>query len=48
LQDILTTAANANRAKRIAEMRRIRAMSPPLPPGAPLAEKLIRADRNSR
>jgi plasmid stability protein len=48
LRDILAEAAKPSRAERLEEMRRIRAMSLPLPPGAPLAEDLIREDRDSR
>jgi plasmid stability protein len=48
LRDILAEAAKPSRAERLEEMRRIRAMSPPLSPGAPLAEDLIREDRDSR
>jgi antitoxin FitA len=48
LRDILAEAAKPSRAERLGEMRRIRAMSPPLPPGAPLAKDLIREDRDSR
>lgn len=48
LRDLLTEAARPSRAEIIEEMRRVRAMSPPLPPGAPLAEDLIREDRDSR
>ncbi len=48
LRDILAEAAKPSRTERLEEMRRIRAMSPPLPPRAPLAEDLIREDRDSR
>lgn len=48
LRDLLTAAARPSRAELIEEFRRIRALSPPLPPGAPLAEDLIREDRDSR
>lgn len=48
LRDILAEAAKPSRTERLEEMRRIRAMSPPLPPGALLAEDLIREDRDSR
>lgn len=48
LRDVLTEAAKPSRAEVIAELRRIREMSPPLQPGAPLAEDLIREDRDSR
>ena len=36
------------RAEVLAEVDLIRAMTPPRPPGAPLAEDLIREDRNIR
>jgi len=48
LRDVLTEAAKPSRAELVAELARCRAMSPPLPPGAPLAEDLIREDRDSR
>ena len=48
LRDILTEAARPSRAELLAELDRIRAMTPPHPPGAPLAEDLIREDRDSR
>lgn len=48
LREVLAEAAKPSRAERIDEMRRIRAMSPMLPPGAPSAEELIREDRDSR
>jgi len=48
LRDILTQAARPSRAELKAELKQIRAMSPPLPPGAPTAEELIREDRDSR
>jgi antitoxin FitA len=48
LRDVLADAAKPSRSERLAEMQRIRAMSPPLPPDAPLAEDLIREDRDSR
>lgn len=48
LRDVLTEAAKPSRAEVVEELRRIRALSPPLPPGAPLAEDLIREDRDSR
>jgi plasmid stability protein len=48
LRDVLTEAARPSRAEVLAEVDRIRAMTPPRPPGAPLAEDLIREDRNSR
>lgn len=48
LREILTEAANPSRADVIEELARWRALSPPLPVGAPLAEELIRDDRDSR
>ncbi len=48
LRDILTEAAKPSRVEVIEELARGRALSPPLPPGAPLAEDLIRDDRDSR
>ena len=48
LRDVLTEAARPSRAELVAELARYRAMSPPLPPGAPLAEDLIREDRDAR
>jgi plasmid stability protein len=48
LRDVLTEAAKPSRAEVIEELRRIRELSPPLPPGAPLAEDLIREDRDRR
>ena len=48
LREILTEAATPSRADVIEELARGRALSPPLPAGAPLAEDLIRNDRDSR
>ena len=48
LRDVLTEAAKPSRAEVLAEVDRIRAMTPPRPLGAPLAEDLIREDRDSR
>jgi plasmid stability protein len=48
LRDVLTEAARPSRAEVLAEVDRIRAMTPPRPPDAPLAEDLIREDRDSR
>jgi len=48
LRDVLTKAAKPSRAEVIAELDRIRAMTTPHPPGAPLAEDLIREDRDNR
>jgi Plasmid stability protein len=47
-REILTEAVNPSRADVIEEQARWRAISPPLTPGAPLAEDLIRDDRDSR
>lgn len=46
LRDILAEAAKPSRTELVEEMRRIRAMSPPLPPGSPRAEDLIREIRD--
>lgn len=48
LRDVLTEAAKPSRAEVVAELARCRAMSPPLPPGAPLAEDIIREMRDTR
>ena len=50
LREILTQAARPNRAELLAEVERIRAMTPPPKPGVkyPSAEELIREDRDSR
>lgn len=48
LRDVLTEAAKPSRAELLAELDRIGAMTPPHPPGAPLAEDLIREDRDNR
>ncbi|QNT70450.1 FitA-like ribbon-helix-helix domain-containing protein [Defluviicoccus vanus] len=48
LREILTEAAIPSRAEVIEELARGRSLSPPLPAGAPLAEDLIRDDRDSR
>jgi|APFre7841882630_1041343.scaffolds.fasta_scaffold257443_2 plasmid stability protein len=55
LREILTAAAKSsferpNREELLKELERIRAMTPPHPPGTtfPLAEDLIREDRDSR
>ena len=46
LRDVLTDAAKPSRAERLDRLRRIQALTPP---GAhPLAEDLIRQDRDSR
>ena len=50
LRDLLTEAANSGRAELIAELERIRAMTPARRPGVayPTAEQLIREDRDTR
>lgn len=48
LRDILVAAADGAKSELLENLRRIRAMSPPLPTGAPLAEELIREDRDTR
>jgi antitoxin FitA len=50
LRDLLTEAAKPSRAELIAELERIRAMTPPRKPGAtyPTAQQLIREDRDTR
>jgi len=48
LRDVLTEAAKPSRADLLAELDRIRAMTPPHPPGSPLAEDLIREGRDNR
>ena len=50
LRDLLTEAAKPSRAELIADLERIRAMTPPREPGVtyPTAEQLIREDRDSR
>lgn len=50
LRDLLTEAARPSRAELLAEIERIRAMTPPRQPGVnyPTAEQLIREDRDSR
>jgi antitoxin FitA len=48
LRDVLTEAAKPSRAELLAELDRIRAMTPPHPPGSPLAEDLIREGRDNR
>lgn len=48
LREILAAAAQSTRAERVEEMRRIRAMSPPLASGMPLAQDLVREDRDGR
>jgi antitoxin FitA len=50
LREILTAAARPSRAEMLAEVDRIRAMTPPTKPGVryPSAEEMIREDRDSR
>ena len=50
LRDLLTEAAKPSRAEMLAELARIRAMTPPRQPGAtyPTAEQLLREDRDAR
>jgi plasmid stability protein len=50
LRDLLTDGAKPSRAELLAELERIRAMTPPRAPGVtyPTAEQLIREDRDTR
>lgn len=50
LRDLLTEAANPSRAELIADLDRIRAITPGRRPGVtyPTAEQLIREDRDTR
>ena len=50
LRDLLTDAARPSREELLAELERIRAMTPPHRRGAtyPTAEQLIREDRDTR
>ena len=50
LRDLLTEAAKPSRAELLADLERIRAMTPPRKPGAhyPSAEEMVREDRDSR
>ena len=50
LRDLLTETAKPSRAELLAELERLRAMTPPRKPGAayPTAEQLIREDRHTR
>ena len=50
LREILTEAARPSRAELLAELERIRAMTPPREPGKryPTAEELVRQSRDSR
>lgn len=49
LREVLAEAAKPSRAELLAELDRIRAMTPPRKPGVryPTAEELIREDRDS-
>ena len=50
LRELLSEAAKPGREELLAEIERIRAMTPPCEPGAdyPTAEQLVREDRDSR
>jgi antitoxin FitA len=50
LRDLLAEAARPSRAELLADLERIRAMTPPRQPGAiyPTAEQLIQEDRDTR
>jgi hypothetical protein len=50
LRDLLTEAAKPSREELLADLERIRAMTPPRQPGVtyPTAEDLIREDRDTR
>ena len=50
LREILAAAAKPSRAELLAEVERIRAMTPPRRPGKryPTAEQLVRESRDSR
>lgn len=50
LRDVLTEAAKPSGAELVAELERIRAMTPPRQAGVayPTAEELIREDRDTR
>ena len=48
LREVITQAARPNRAELVSEMRRIQALTPPRPKGAPSIERLIREGRDSR
>jgi plasmid stability protein len=50
LRELLTEAARPNHSELLAELERIRAMTPPRQPGSdyPTAEQLVREDRDSR
>ena len=48
LREVLTDAARPSRAELLAEMARIRAMTPPRPKDAPTVVELIRQGRDER
>ncbi len=48
LREALSDAARPSREELLLQLARIRAMSPKRPKGAPLAEDIIREDRDSR
>lgn len=50
LRELLTEAAKPSRAELLADLHRVRAMTPPRKPGVtwPTAEELIREDRDRR
>jgi plasmid stability protein len=50
LRELLAEAARPNHSELLAELERIRAMTPPRQPGSdyPTAEQLVREDRDSR
>jgi len=50
LREVLSEAVKPSRAELLAEVERIRAMTPPREPGKqyPTAEELVRASRDSR
>jgi antitoxin FitA len=50
LRDVLAEAAKPSREELVADLERIRAMTPPRQPGVtyPTAEELIREDRDTR
>ena len=50
LRELLTEAARPNHPELLAELERIRAMTPPRQPGSdyPTAEELVREDRDLR
>lgn len=48
LREVLADAARPMPADVVAELARCRAMSPPVPPGAPLAEDIVRELRDEQ